>query len=199
MIAANLVAPDDPFTIEVKNTTGDPAVLDDLTVFGPIPQAMIILQKGSSTKFSANEVKSFDNIPFEPQSVSFSLSNGSETNIFKLGKVSKDVSMLINPADNSPLFLAIDASQAGPIPPDVGAVLAYSNGLNTTTPGWFVGTAINDATGEVTNPYTGSAEVFDNTFAFTILSPEPSGTVSVLLAVAVLLGTKRRLNSRFRH
>ena len=185
---------DDPFTISVKNTTSDPAVLDDLTVYDATKaQSMVILKKGSATHFSANQVQMFDNITFKPASIEASLPNGTKTTtIFKLGAVTEDVSMLINPGDNSPLFLAIDTSQANSVPPAVGTILTYTNGLNATTPGWFVGTTIDDSTGDITNPYSGSAEVFSNTFAISVLAPEPSSIGLVVCALGTLAWMKRR-------
>jgi hypothetical protein len=189
------------FTIGVTNTTDMRTVLDDLTAIyppGSVPPSKVVVPAMSGIVFTANQTMFYDNLDFMPASYVISSPVGPSTTI-KVTSVTQNnannISWLFDPLNNDPLFLDIDTSLANPIPPSVGTILDYTNGLDAATPGWFVGTSIDETTGDVTNPYSGSAEVLSNAFSISVV-PEPSGIVPIFFAFGPLVWMKSRLRSK---
>jgi hypothetical protein len=185
----------------VKNTSDRGKDLHDLTVFNvDSTQSMSFIRRGQDVSFAAHEVKKFDDIKFKPDHIEAStltdpndIHTSVQTTIFQLNATPDQGSWLVNPGTTpkAPLFLQIEPSQANPIPPAEGSILDFTNGLNPNTPGWLVGTGMDNSNGNVTNPYTGQAQVFSNAFAFSFPLapvPEPSAFVAAIIGAFGVIG-----------
>jgi hypothetical protein len=193
MITAGSSAMAGPF-IEVKNNSVFPRVLSDLVVLDKNNNNRVILQPSNAADdvtMASGETRIF-NAGFEINRYTISLTENMQerrTAVFSVTQlVPEKVGFLENPNPSGPdIFLAIDSSQSNFDPPAEGTILSFTNGSNSTLPGWFVGTAIDFDHGIVSNPYTGSAEIGFTGFEVTTV-PEPE-SVAMLLAGLGLIGT----------
>jgi len=123
-----------------------------------------------------------------------------ETTNFATGTiVSKVLPFIEDPSGLSNVFLAYNDAQYTFPPPATGSTFSVTNGANPNFPGWFVGTQFDAATGDVTNPFTGSVGVLSTGFVVTVDPvPEPTTMASVLTS-GIGLGLYAWRRRRFQH
>jgi len=120
---------------------------------------------------------------------------GKERRSVYLHMRSQLLTALLDDGAGNPLFLAVNTDLYTD-PPAVGTVLAFADGLNSSRPDWFVGTALDLATGTVSGPYTGSAVVQASDLEVSLV-PEPTSVVLLGAGVCGVLGYSwRRSGSR---
>ncbi|MBX3640522.1 MAG: hypothetical protein KF888_08415 [Nitrosomonas sp.] len=75
-----------------------------------------------------------------------------------------------------------------------GTTIDFINGTNPLFPGWFVGTSFDFALGEVLDPFTGRASVYEGVLNIRVV-PEPS---TLLLLLPILLVFLRKSSGNLR-
>jgi hypothetical protein len=182
--------------IQVKNTTANTQTLSDLYVYDKDGKCDTIL--------NANDPSDDVDIPkhktrvytakFEVKSYVVSKRTGTEpyteeeTKAFKVTQLKpQPISFLVDPNHIMDLVLAIDVEAATFDTVPAGTILDFVDGTNVTLPGWFVGTAVDFETGEVTGPYTGQVEILSNPFECTLVETIPTLTEWGLIIFGVVL------------
>jgi hypothetical protein len=184
--------------IQVKNTSGGTKTLSDLYVYDEDEERSTILEAdnaGDDVNIPKGQSRVYE-APFKVESYVVSMRTGtnpyteSETQVFEVTQIEpKTISYVEDPNDVVSLVLAIDAGVATFDTLPSGTILDFVNGTNITVPGWFVGTAVDFETGEVTGPYTGQVEILSNPFECTLVETIPTLTEwGLIISGVVLLG-----------
>jgi hypothetical protein len=87
--------------------------------------------------------------------------------------------------------LKIVGGEPHTVPPGVGTIIPFTNGLNPSYPDWFVGTNLDLTTGDITGAYTGDVQIVARATVQLINSeriPVVSIKGSILFIVTLLFG-----------
>lgn len=203
LVFANLLTLPDAragFVIEIANTTDHSQALSDLIAFSADGERDPIVEFDTpdDPTIPARETRRFtsklDDVSriFVSQRIN---DKEIESVALKVTNAPKVVPLLDDPLGIMPLYLILDFDLLSGAIPSVGDLLEFSNGLNPGLQGWFVGTNADLMTGEVSEPFTGVAEVVSTAFSIALISvPEPS-SLSLLATFLLYLSIVGRLHA----